>query len=85
MLETTTSSARPLDLTHIPIFMINNTNPFHSTIKSFIDKLPTEDKFSFAVEDYDLSLEEVQSYSIVAHGVICTIVIINTIMIIFCI
>ena len=83
ILEATTHSARSLDLTHLPIFTINNANPLQCTNNSLIDKQPTEVKFSFAFEDYDLSLEEVQSYSIVAHGVICSIVIINTILIIF--
>ena len=83
IIEPSTSSRGALDLTHLPLFTVNNSNPLHNTIKTLIDKLPTEDEFTFAFEDYDLSLEEVQSYSIIAQGVLGTMVIINTILIVF--
>lgn len=68
-------------ITHLPTYKINDTSPLHSTIKTLIEKLPSEKPFTIKFEEYDLSLEEVQSYSIIAYGAISIMVIINSILI----
>lgn len=71
---------KSFDITSLPPFILNETQPLHESIKNQIDKLPSEDKFTFDFDNYDVSLEQVQSYSIIAYGGITVIVIIHSIL-----
>ena len=72
----------PFDITNLPIFTINKSTPLHDSIKKLIDDLPSDNPFVIPFETMDLSLEEVQTYSILAHGSLIIFVIINFILII---
>jgi hypothetical protein len=69
------------DSTHLPIINLNDTNQVHSSIKTLIAELPsTDDPFTFDFKEHDLTLEQVQSYTIIAYGVLTAMVIINSII-----
>ena len=77
-----TKKGKSFGITYLPPFLVNESHPLHETIKDHIDKLPSEESdFTFDFDKYDLSLEEVTSYSIVAYGTVTVIVIINSILI----
>jgi len=77
-----TQIPQPFDATKLPVININQTTQIHSSIKALITKLPGEDdSFTFNFEKYDLSLEEVQSYTIIAYGTLSILVILNSIFI----
>ena len=71
------------EVNKLPIFNLNDTDKVHESIKSLIDKLPdSTNPLTISFEQYDWTLEEVQSYSIYAQSVITLIVIINSIALI---
>ena len=68
------------DITSLPIFTINESHKVHESIEELISKLPNnESAFTFDFEKYDWTLEEVQSHTIIAYGILSTLVIISTI------
>jgi len=69
------------DITSLPIYEINSTNPMHDTIIEQIDKLPTNHSLTFTFRDFDLTTEEVQVYSTFAYMVLLILVIINSVII----
>ena len=71
----------PLDITLLPVIEVNASNDLHNTIKEQIDKLPTNEPFTFSFSE-DVTLQQVTSVSIVAYGTLTTLVFINTIVLI---
>ena len=71
------------DITKLRILTLNGTEDVHKTIKDLIDRLPSlEDSLTIDFSNYDWTLEQVQSYSIYAHGITTIIIIINSTLII---
>ena len=67
------------DIKTIPLLSINGTETVHETISSLITKLPDKNsKFTFDFDNYDWSLEEVQSYNVIANGILSVLVTINS-------
>ena len=80
-LVSSSEKGKSFDVTSLPPFILNETQPLHESIKNQIDKLPSEgDKFTFYFDKYDVSLEQVTSYSIVAYGGMTIIVIIHSVL-----
>ena len=72
------------DIKSLPPFILNETRTLHESIKKQIENLPSEDEnFTFDFDSFDVSLEEVTSYSIVASGSIIVIIIIHSVLIAF--
>jgi len=72
----------PYDITTLPILTINDTNPIHESIRKLIQKLPENKSFTFDFDGYNLSMEEVQSYTIIANVGITILTFINLILIV---
>ena len=76
-----TNVPNKFDSTQLPIVNLNDTNQVHDSIKTMISDLPNkEDTFTFDFDEHNLSLEQVQSYTIIAYGALTVIVIINSII-----
>ena len=72
------------DATKLPIIDINDRNisNAHGSIKTLISNLPDKDDgFTFDFDKRNLSIEQVQSYTIIAYGALSILVIINSIII----
>ena len=79
--ELLTAVPTEFDATKLPIIDFNDTTNVHDSIKTLISNLPGKNSsFTFEFQD-NLTLEEVQSYTIVAYGALCVMVIINSIII----
>jgi len=71
-----------LDSTSLPLININKTTKVGKSLKELIDKLPDKNEsFTIDFAYYDLTLKEVQSYSVYAHSVTILILILNSILI----
>ena len=67
--------------TELPIASINDTSDVHNSIKELIDKLPKKgEAYTFDFDYYNLTLEEVQTYTVLSSMVISIIVIINSLL-----
>jgi hypothetical protein len=79
--ELLTNVPTKFDSTQLPIVNLNDTINVHDSIKTLISELPSEDDpFTFDFDEHNLSLQQVQSYTIIAYGVLTTMVIINSII-----
>ena len=67
------------DLLPLPIFDLNETVNLHDSLHKLISDLPDkEDLFTFNFAKHDISLERVQSYSIIAQAILAVMVVINS-------
>ena len=67
------------DITNLPIYQLNDSSKLHNTIKTQINSLKTDKPFTF---DFDeMTIKEVQSYSIIAYGIITVFVALNSLLI----
>ena len=75
------SEEDPFDVTKLPVININNSNEASDSIRKLISELPSEsDAFTFDFHGYNISPEQVQSYSIIAYGALSILVITNSII-----
>ena len=82
IIDLTTNKPIRFDSSYLPIITLDKTSEVHDSLKKMIKELPGKsDKFTFDFTEMDYSLEEVQSYSIIAHGVISVLVIIHSVII----
>ena len=66
----------------LPTIALNKTSVVHESLRDLINKLPNKnDPMTIDFQNYGISLEEAQSYSIYMHTGITTMVIINSILI----
>ena len=73
-----------IDIDSLLPFILNESQPLHESIKTQIENLPSEDdKFTFDFDSFDVSLEEITSYSIVTSGGIIIIIVIHSILLAF--
>ena len=72
---------RIYDITKLPIMELNSTSEIHESIKELIDKLPKNDTLSKLTID-DWSLEEIQSYSVLTHGITISVMVLHSIIIV---
>ena len=71
-----------IDSTYLPIVNLNSTSEIHTSLYELIDKLPKEnDPFTIDFDYYNLTLEQIQSYSIYAQSILTIIVVINSLII----
>ena len=71
-----------LDSTSLPLININKTTKVGKSLKELLAKLPDKnEQFTIDFSYYDLTLKEVQSYSVYAHSITILILIINSILI----
>ena len=71
-----------LDSTSLPIISINKTDKLSKSLKELLDKLPNEDdSFTIDFNDYGLSVEKVQSYTIYAQSIMTVIIVLNSLLI----
>ena len=71
-----------LDSTSLPLININKTTKVGKSLKELLAKLPDKnEKYTIDFSYYDLTLKEVQSYSVYAHSITLLILIINSILI----
>ena len=70
------------DITNLPIFTVNDTDQVHPSIRVLIDELDSDEPFTIPYNELDLTLEKVQTYNVVASGVLTVLVITNTILIV---
>ena len=72
------------DIDSLPPFILNESQPLHESIKTQIENLPSEDdKFTLDFDSFDVSLEEITSYSIVTSGGMIIIIVIHSILLAF--
>ena len=77
-----TTLPKAYDITSLPTYTVNNSDPIHDSLKRLIKELPTDtNSFKIDFENYDFSLEEVQSYTVIASGALSVIVTINSILV----
>ena len=75
------NDAHSFDITKLPTVNINNSNKASDSIRKLISELPSEsDAFTFDFHGYNISTEQIQSYSIIAYGALSILVIINSII-----
>ena len=79
--EILTNSNNTYDIIKLPIIKITNQSNLHKSIKELIDNLPTNHSKLLDL-GLELSLEEITSYSVIGYGILVTIIIIHSILII---
>ena len=71
-----------LDSTSLPLINISGVTKVGKSLKELLAKLPDKDeKYTIDFDSYNLSLKEVQSYSIYAHSITLVVLTINSIII----
>merc|ERR1712030_4831 len=65
----------------LPIANIETTSDVHESLKTMIDKLPKADEaYTFDFDYYELSMEQLHTYTIFSQSVVTIIVIVNSIL-----
>ena len=78
------SSNLDVDSTPLPIISIDDKSKLHNSLKELLAQLPKKsDSLTIDFDSYELSLETVQSYSILAQSMLTLLVILNTVFICF--
>ena len=80
LVDLLTEPPRSFDITHLPTFTINETDKVHDSITKLIEEIPDDKPFTLDFSEIDLSLEEVQSVSIIAYGGLSLLVIIHSVL-----
>ena len=81
-IEITLNTTETFNTLELPIAFINKDSEIHTSLKELINKLPKKNQsYTFDFEYYDLSLEEVQTYTILSQSCITILVIINSVLI----
>jgi len=71
-----------LDSSYLPIISVNETDNVHTTLRELISKLPKKsDALVIDFNYHNLTLEEVQSYSVYTHSFTLIIILVNSILI----
>ena len=73
-----TDPPNAFNIIHLPTLSINDTSPVHDSITKMIKELSPKGPLTLAFEDFDLSHEQVQSYALMASGIISIMVLINS-------
>ena len=73
-----------LEYNELPMINVNETSVVHQSLKELINKLPKEiDNFTIDFESYGMTLEQIQTYTIISQSATAIMVIINSILIAF--
>jgi hypothetical protein len=81
-IESNETNSFGLDSTYLPIISVNRTSKLHSSLRELIAKLPKEtDSFTIDFDQYDLTLEKIQTVSIFVQSFLTIIVVINSVLI----
>lgn len=75
------TTGREFEAIKLPPIKLNDTTKVHDTLKKIIEDV-SDDKslLTFDFKGYDLDIEEVQSYTIIAYGTLTVIVIVHSII-----
>ena len=74
-----TNEGDSFDITHLPTIDVNTSNPLHKSIKTLINELPEGDSLTIDFKALDLTLEEVQSWSILVQSIMICIIIVHSV------
>ena len=78
------SSNLDVDSTPLPIISIDDKSKVHNSLKELLAQLPKKsDSLTIDFDSYELSLETVQTYSILAQSLLTLLVILNSVFICF--